>query len=335
MTTELRRPKKNAACARTWEIEAARDGRLSEPAKASLDAHVVQCAACREEMESLEGLGRALRELEAAGADDVALRRVRQRVLQNADAGLAGRSVPPRKPKRTRVVLPASAFAAALLAGLAWTGWNATRTVSSAPVATPTTTTTTTVDAKGEGETRWSKTTDGETERVDLMDGTLSLRVRKAPNGKRVLVRVPDGEIEDLGTVFHVVVRDGRTERVGVDEGRVTIRLTNAAPITISSGQTWERPIPASPAPVASGTAATPIAPVSSVVRRDVTPARSADRLRPPDAPLRADEEDAAYLRVLQLLRDGRDDEARSAARDYLRRFPDGFRREEMGRIAR
>jgi hypothetical protein len=52
-------------------------------------------------------------------------------------------------------------------------------------------------------------------------------------------------------------------------------------------------------------------------------------------ASARADEEDAAYLNAIRLLRNGATDEARHAAREYLRRFPDGFRREEMGRLAR
>lgn len=45
--------------------------------------------------------------------------------------------------------------------------------------------------------------------------------------------------------------------------------------------------------------------------------------------------EDAAYLGVLSLLRQGRTDDARSAARKYLADFPQGFRRVEMERVAR
>ena len=46
-------------------------------------------------------------------------------------------------------------------------------------------------------------------------------------------------------------------------------------------------------------------------------------------------EEDLAYLRVIALVREGRREEARLAAKDYLRRFPQGFRRVEVERIAR
>ena len=45
-------------------------------------------------------------------------------------------------------------------------------------------------------------------------------------------------------------------------------------------------------------------------------------------------EEDLVYLRVLALLRDGRKGEAHLLAEDYLRRFPNGFRRPEIERIA-
>jgi hypothetical protein len=43
--------------------------------------------------------------------------------------------------------------------------------------------------------------------------------------------------------------------------------------------------------------------------------------------------EDAAYLHWISLLRAGRRDEARAAGLDYLRRFPDAFRRPEVERV--
>jgi TolA-binding protein len=44
--------------------------------------------------------------------------------------------------------------------------------------------------------------------------------------------------------------------------------------------------------------------------------------------------EDRAYLQIIDLLRTGKASEAREAARDYLRRFPEGFRRVEVGEVA-
>lgn len=335
--TGWKRLSRKVACTRTWEIEAARDGRLSDLAKATLDRHVEQCAVCRKEMDYFEGLARALREVEVPDVDDIALRRLRQRVLQRSDAELAGRSIPPAQPVRPRrapFIMASIALAAALVALLSGIRWRADVRPSPALVAT------TTVDATGDSETRWTKRTEGETERVDLSDGTLRLRVSKTPNGRKVVVRVPDGEIEDLGTIFYVVVRGGMTQRVGVDEGRVTIRLTNAAPITIASGQTWERAEPSASVPIAPAMvllpSASPTPPVPSAAAQPRQPETPPKEVSSGLAvPAHGDAEDAAYLRVIRLVREGRENEARAAAREYLRHFPDGFRREEMGRIAK
>jgi hypothetical protein len=45
--------------------------------------------------------------------------------------------------------------------------------------------------------------------------------------------------------------------------------------------------------------------------------------------------EDAAYLRVIALQRTGDSESTRWAAQEYLRRYPEGFRRAEMGALAR
>lgn len=305
-------------CARRWEVEAAKDGRLSGDAKASLDRHVEACDVCRNERTRLEGLARALRDIEVPEVNDVGVRRLRQRVLQHADAQLAGRSIPPSASRRLRLLVPAVALVGVIAC---WFSWRAlARPPSLAPAVAKTV-----VDAKGEADTRWTMKTDGDIETIELSDGVLRLRVSRPPNGRRVIVRVPDGEIEDLGTVFHVVVRDGATQRVGVDEGRVAIRLTDRAPITLGSEQSWERP-PATPAAVIGSTSTSPLA-SSAPLRR--TPSSA------PVSPPSADEEDTAYLEVLRLVREHRDTEAKTKAREYLRRFPDGFRREEMGRIAK
>ncbi|MEA2749895.1 MAG: hypothetical protein QOI41_4038, partial [Myxococcales bacterium] len=147
-------------------------------------------------------------------------------------------------------------------------------------------------------------TSEADVERFDLRDGTLHLRVRRPPGGRRVVVTVPDGEIEDVGTTFDVVVSDRHTERVSVQEGRVVVRLTDRAPVTVESGRAWRRSPPAKAV--------------------TATTARLSDGER----------EDAAYLDVLRLLREGNDTEARTAASRYLHDFPAGFRRTEMERVA-
>jgi FecR protein len=319
-----------AQCDRSWEIEAARDGRISGDALSSLSLHREQCRECRGKWEYVEALGRALRDVDAAETDAIAVRRLRQKVLARADAELAGRATLP-SPRWWRLAILAAALASIMVVSFI-----AFRVTRARPVADLLKTT---IDAVEEGNAQWARRSEGEFERVELNDGTLQLRVKKAPGGKRVVVRVPDGEIEDIGTVFHVVVNHGHTQRVGVDEGQVTLRLANAVPITLSSGQTWERqeyPAPIATAAALPGVVIPPSsAPTASSGSRVNVPSRrpaaaSASMSMPPAS---AAKEDADYLRVIRLLREGRDVEARAAAKEYLRNFPDGFRREEMGRI--
>ncbi len=319
-----------AQCSRSWEIEAARDGRLSGEARDALGRHVARCPECRRRSEYVEGLGQALRALEPE-IDEVAVRRLRQEVLAEVDAELAGRSIRPRPPKRRRYVTALALTACLPFVVLPLILWRRAPTpVASTPKAVPATL----IDARDEGGARWSQETEGDTEYVELSEGTLRLKVERKPGGKRVVVRAPDGEIEDLGTVFRVVVNQGRTQRVGVEEGRVTIRLANKAPITISAGQTWERPddsqVPASSMVVTSSRSPA-VPPIRPPVVATASPPPS---LSAPVPPSNAAQEDEAYLHVIRLLRDGRQEDAKRAAREYLRRFPDGFRREEMGRIA-
>ena len=183
--------------------------------------------------------------------------------------------------------------------------------------------------ATPEGEARWSTTPSPDVEHIDLSDGTLRLRIKQQAGSRRVVVRVPDGEIEDLGTIFHVSVTQGRTQRVGVDEGLVTIRLRGMAPFTISAGQTWERSAEAPPA---------------SVENRVDLRVEPTSRKRTSDAPTPAPtlvvpadaaQEDAAYLQILDALDSGDVAAARALADAYLVRFPNGFRREEVNRVGR
>jgi hypothetical protein len=192
------------------------------------------------------------------------------------------------------------------------------------------------VTTTDEGGARWAKRSESDVERVDLLEGTLRLTVDRPSGGKRLVVRVPDGEIEDVGTTFHVVVWQGHTQRVAVDVGRVTVRLASLPPFTLSSGQSWELTSPpsvvdarsAGSSPVESGSASPAVA--KAPTRRSVTRATTA---RAPATSV--DEEDAAYLEATRLAREGRTAAARAAALAYLRRFPDGFRREEAAQLAK
>ncbi len=318
-------------CARAWEIEAVRDGRLSRDHRDTLGRHAETCAECRAQTIYLDGLGRALRGLDVPEPGDVALRRARQSVLSRVDAELAGRGATTARLGRTRGALPWLAAGAVLLVAVVSFLRIPTPPVATAPR--------TVLEAVDEGGAQWTQRSDGEIDRIDLKDGTLRLRVKKARGGNRLVVHVPDGEIEDVGTTFHVVVSDGRTERVAVDEGRVVLYLLNRAPITLSSGQTWDRPSDDVPIPLLAASVRPPPVATTSTPRSPPTSSQprapSLDPTATSRPPANAELEDAAYLHALQLLREGRDAEAKAAAREYLRAFPNGFRREEMGRFDR
>lgn len=112
-------------CARLWEVEAARDGRLDAEDRARHARHRETCAECRREAARLSAVAEALRASTEGPRDEVAVRRARGRML-------AAASAPP--PRRIRPVLVlAPLLAIAVLLGVVVRG--ATRTAPPAGVA--------------------------------------------------------------------------------------------------------------------------------------------------------------------------------------------------------
>jgi hypothetical protein len=214
---------------------------------------------------------------------------------------------------------------------------------------------------------RWSRVDDGAMTTVRLEDGDARFHVEHAGPARRLVVLVPDGELEDVGTTFFVRVRDGHTLEVRVDEGRVAFRHGSDPSVLLTAGQRWtahdpvavgspppikapEMPVDV-PRPTASSPARTPTSvsrhPAEPPIERELRdavaaldggdPGRAAAKLREIIAryPDDARAEDAAYLLVIALQRASDGEGARAAARDYLRRFPDGFRRAAIEPIAR
>lgn len=218
-------------CARGWEIEASRDGRLTGDALTSAARHAAGCATCLAQIAYLDGLARALRKLIPPTIDEVALRRIRQNVVARVDAELAGRSLPPpRRRRRERLALVLAAALGALVGVAAY---------AAAP--------------------------------------------RERPGDRRPAARAP-----------RIVVTRGEALPL-------VVTPVIAAPAGTAPAMSSAVGLPRSPAPSASG----------AVVSEDV-----------------------AYLRAVRLVRQGRSAEARAAARDYLAAFPNGFREEEMRRVA-
>ena len=315
-------------CARLWEVEAARDGRLRGKDLASALRHRSSCAECAKEERALAELGARIADLPSAPPDALALRRARQRLSSNWNEHVLHTPTP----QGARRVALAFALAAAAVVACSLVA----RSLLRSPTPTPRV-----VEVTARAGTRWTEQRSPGIDRVQLQEGFVSLVVRHH-GSERVFVSLPDGEIEDLGTVFEVEVQGLRTTHVAVKEGRVSVRLNGRPAFELGAGQAWQseaqaalasEPKPVEPAPASTGSSAAELSrtPIPKASRR-VSAVSAASEKGTPTRPDSA--EDDAYLHIVDLLRTHRVDEARAQAAQYLTRFPNGFRRLEVQRIA-
>lgn len=311
-----------ARCPRSWEVEAARDGRLDAGAQADLQRHLAQCRDCEHERAELSRLQHAL--CASTPADDVVqLRRVRQRMLAAANERLLD-SKPTRRPHWRAA--GAGALALAAVTGLwlyHWTNGSAlpAHRAQPEPVA---------LRLRADNGARFEHERRGELEYVKLHEGTLHVSFDRSQHA-RLSVHTPDGEIEDFGTVFHVEVQAGYTQRIRVSEGAVRFRRAGEPDVMLTAGQEFER----SPSAAAPGPESAKQAP-ADVSAHPAPSARATTHARPkPQPELGSSAEDRAYLEVLDLMRAGHQEEARSAARRYCRNYPNGLRQKELEQLAR
>ncbi len=104
-------------CARAWQAEAHRDGRLRGPERDGFERHRAACPACRAAGGELDALAAGLRALPEAPADELSVRRTKLRLLRAwDDATLA----PPRKAPRWPAVVALAALAAGAAGVAAW-----------------------------------------------------------------------------------------------------------------------------------------------------------------------------------------------------------------------
>lgn len=361
------------SCPRLFEAEAWRDGRLSGPEAARFQAHAGGCAACTRELQSLQALADALAAPIESAPDELHVRRERTRLLAAFDARLVP-AVPQRFAKLrwglAAAALALSALALALLLVLV-PARRAPQPVaaasralgpSPAPSSEP-------ISIRADSGAKWSRNGQDHVETIRLEAGALSIRVDHTAAARRLLVILPDGELEDIGTTFSVSADAGRTTHVSVQEGRVILRLRDQSPRTLGAGESWSPP--PSPSPSASAASASPQlagrrAPARAVavasasgVRAAIAPNANHDAAAEFRAAMTAFDggdnaraaalfsafvsahpgdsrgEDAAYLRVLALQRSGRASAMRQAATEYLRRYPRGFRKAEIDALIR
>jgi len=217
------------------------------------------------------------------------------------------------------------------------------------------------VDVRPQLDAKWSRLVEGQSDTVTLESGTLSIHVDHAQTPLRhLLVILPDGELEDIGTTFSVTAAAAQTTNVTVRDGRVILRLHGKPALALSAGDSWQ---PAPP-PLPSATPVTP-APAPKAAKPPLsTPALTPSASAPDPAadfhdavsafnggdngravnlltaflahhPRDAHAEDAAYLRVLSLQRAGDANGMKRAAAAYLTQYPRGFRRAEVEPLSR
>ena len=248
------------ACPRSFEAEAMRDGRLAGAERVSFQRHLDSCPRCSREVGTLQTLAVHLSDAGSEfDADELHVRRERTRLLAAFDAKLA----PPERTPPARGWLVSAALASLLLLGLLL--FFRARSVAPRGSADA-------VVVDADGSASWSRQSEGAVEKIRLEHGALSIRVAHTPGQRRLLVVLPDGELEDIGTTFAVSAEAGRTTRVSVDSGSVVLRIRGQAPLSLRAGDVWN-PSPRAvvstcpsceSAGVASSTGA-PLAPPSAV----------------------------------------------------------------------
>ncbi|HEY5373561.1 MAG TPA: FecR domain-containing protein [Polyangiaceae bacterium] len=324
-------------CARQWQVEAARDGRLLGKDLESANRHRETCAQCSREERELCGLGHELSRLPAVGRDQISVQRSRQRLMAAHNESVID------PPAHGRAV--SLRVAGALALALAAAGWLAL--VHRPPAASPARASREIVEVHAQAGARWAKHLEGSRIFVDLEDGAAGFEIHPHP-GRSVIIRLPDGEVRDVGTVFDVRVAERHTQHVAVSEGRVSIRLNGRSTVSLGAGETWDAErAELAPSPDARGSQAVAAkASASALARLERRPpparasaapeATAAPQAFAPSAadPQSTKAEDNAYLHIVDLLRAAKDSEAQAQAKGYLLRFPNGFRRIEVLNIA-
>lgn len=349
---------KKTPCARLWEIDAHREGRLAANARESFDRHLRSCADCQTQKGRDEELRKLARQLSGRVPGELVVRRLQARLLRDVAIGV------PARPSHGRgwalaVVVGAVGLGAWLLvathfaprAAVAAHGPPAMRMAAAPERPSGPSSEGLAGTVVASSSARWSQTRERGIERVTLDDGTIRVHVRPQAEGERFLVSLPDGEIEVRGTTFDVVVRHGATARVSVDEGVVHLRIGGRGTTRLAANEVWNAPAPPTPAaarkptpvlrePVASPALGVP--PAAREVARDDDYASAIELLRNgqydqaasafhalgqgPPAP-QAD--DSSFLEAIALARAGRTDAAALVAERHLASFPSSFHRKE------
>lgn len=222
-------------CPHTSSIEALEDGRLPREQADALGLHVVTCESCTLEHSRLATLRAALRALPEPETSSFRIAAGRQRLL----AAAAGERTQPVSSGRRWFAVVAFGLTAAAAGAALKLGVVDLRTPSGVAHSTPQSAPELHVRITPSSGADWSRARTASSETVMLRDGELLLEVVRH-GAARFVVTLPDGELEDEGTVFRVRVEAGRTRAVSVTEGRVVLRLRGAVPRHLAAGESFE-----------------------------------------------------------------------------------------------
>jgi ferric-dicitrate binding protein FerR (iron transport regulator) len=223
-------------CPHTVSVELLEDGRLAQDDAKALGAHVVTCESCTIERARLTRLRTALRALPEPETSAFRVAAGKQRLLTTAAererrVGIGGR--------RWLAVVAFGLTAAAAGAAFKLGGFELGSHAGHLAASTPANQSELDVRITPSPGADWSRLRTAANETVTLREGELTLAVVRH-GAARFVVVLPDGELEDEGTVFRVRVDSGRTRVVSVSEGRVVLRLRAAAPRHLTAGETFE-----------------------------------------------------------------------------------------------
>ena len=341
-------------CQRKWQVEAVRDGRLRGKDQDSAVRHRATCAECGREDRKLVALRHDMSCLPELARDPMTARRSRQRLIAALNRSILE---PPVPESSLRAAFALALAIAAVVVGRFAIGHTVTRTSATEVPGSV-------VEVRAEAGARWSERTSREIDQVNLWEGAAAFTVH-SHKLQRLVIQLPDGEVEDIGTVFEIRVSEQHTRRISVTRGRISVRLLGRPAFTLGAGEAWEpesaapkdtqtqnQPVRASAAPssapsLAAVTTASGVASRSSRVavrpRALVRPEKGSNLASQPEDSRPKPRiqnsgldgaEDDAYLQILKSLNGQSYVEVCALAKDYLLRFPSGFRRVEVLNIA-
>jgi ferric-dicitrate binding protein FerR (iron transport regulator) len=356
-------------CNRAWEAEARIDGRLGPKDEASFVRHLADCPDCTRATERLERLAATLSAIPHSPATELERRRARADLLRKANQGLVEG---PRQKRAVWIVIPAIAIAAALVFLVRSRTAGEAPSASIVPRFEVTDVHDANVREELSGTTSKVHLSSGTASfhvehlhsdarfLVALPDGEVEVRgtrfVIDVEGGKTRSVVVTEGfvevRLEGFRGLLHAGERWPSASAALEPAASATAALEPAAPS--SSSAVAQAPIAAPvgtnkvevapgarPAPSANASGAGPSGGagprfVSAMKTYEAGDYGRADVLFESFArefPNDSRAEDALFLRADARARRGDREGASRAAADYLKRYPNGFRRAEAQRL--